>query len=243
MKANPDAPQLPVRRHALRAGKTVYVAVPRLRETDPFLELDPERLADEGVWIDEATTVRGSSEHGISVHPDVMPEIDLVVSGSVAVTDSGARVGKGEGYADLKFASLTGFDRVSEATVATTVHPMQVVPERLVTPDVHDVPLRLVVTPDRARTTGAERGAVGIDWDALGAAKRAEIPILRRLYGSAGPYIAVVERAVVSGFGEQFADGEVDRRVEVRSVGDDGVVLAVLAGGVDAVGEASGKTP
>jgi 5-formyltetrahydrofolate cyclo-ligase len=187
VKANPDAPQLPVRRRALRAGKTVYVAVPRLRETDPFLELDPERLADEGVGVDEATTVRGSGEHGVPVHPDAMPGIDLVVSGSVAVTDGGARVGKGEGYADLEFALLAAFDRVSEATVATTVHPMQVVPERLVTPDAHDVPLDLVVTPERTGTTGAERGTVRIDWDGLSDEKRAEIPVLERLYGSDEP--------------------------------------------------------
>jgi 5-formyltetrahydrofolate cyclo-ligase len=187
VKANPDAPQLPVRRRALRAGKTVYVAVPRLREAKPFLELDPERLADKGVGIDEATTVRGSGQHGVPVHPDAMPEIDLVVSGSVAVTDSGARVGKGEGYADLEFALLAAFGRVRDATVATTVHSMQVVPDRLVTPDPHDVPLDLVVTPERTRSTGAERGAVGIDWDVLSAEKRAEIPVLERLYGSDEP--------------------------------------------------------
>jgi 5-formyltetrahydrofolate cyclo-ligase len=44
VKANPDAPQLPVRRAALRAGKTVYAAVPRLREPKPFLELDPDTI-------------------------------------------------------------------------------------------------------------------------------------------------------------------------------------------------------
>ena len=44
VKINPDAPQLPVRRMALREGKLVYVAVPRLRAAEPFLELDPARL-------------------------------------------------------------------------------------------------------------------------------------------------------------------------------------------------------
>lgn len=181
LKANPDAPQLPVRRHALRDGKTVYVAVPRLRDERPFLELDPERLAAEGVGIDEATTVRGSGEHGVPVAPEAMPMIDLVVSGSVAVTDSGTRVGKGEGYADLEFALLAEFDRVGETTVATTVHPMQIVPDRRARPDAHDVPLDLVVTPERVVKTGATRGAVGIEWERLDAEKRAEIPVLERL--------------------------------------------------------------
>jgi 5-formyltetrahydrofolate cyclo-ligase len=34
VKANPDAPQLPVRRRALADGKVVYMAVPRLRAAD-----------------------------------------------------------------------------------------------------------------------------------------------------------------------------------------------------------------
>ena len=52
VKANPDAPQLPVRRAALRAGKTLYMAVPRLREADCFLRLAPDEVED----IDDATT-------------------------------------------------------------------------------------------------------------------------------------------------------------------------------------------
>src|SRR5262245_59063975 len=44
VKINPDAPQLPVRRMALREGKVVYVAVPRLREEACFLRLDPAVL-------------------------------------------------------------------------------------------------------------------------------------------------------------------------------------------------------
>ena len=43
IKANPDAPQLPVRVQALADGKRVYMAVPRLRDPKPFLLLDPKR--------------------------------------------------------------------------------------------------------------------------------------------------------------------------------------------------------
>jgi len=41
LKCNPDAPQLPCDARALRDGKTVYVAQPRLRDADPFLRIDP----------------------------------------------------------------------------------------------------------------------------------------------------------------------------------------------------------
>jgi 5-formyltetrahydrofolate cyclo-ligase len=39
VKANPDAPQLPVRRRAVKDGKTLYMAVPRLAEDKPFVEV------------------------------------------------------------------------------------------------------------------------------------------------------------------------------------------------------------
>jgi len=39
IKCNPDAPQRPVRRRALEAGTTLFVAVPRLSEPECFLEL------------------------------------------------------------------------------------------------------------------------------------------------------------------------------------------------------------
>src|SRR5260370_33531300 len=46
LKANPDSPQLPVRERALRDGKIVYMAVPRLAEPQPVFLLDPDHLAD-----------------------------------------------------------------------------------------------------------------------------------------------------------------------------------------------------
>ena len=46
VKANPDSAQLPVRQRALQDGKTVYMAVPRLAEEDPFFLLDPAHLSD-----------------------------------------------------------------------------------------------------------------------------------------------------------------------------------------------------
>ena len=183
IKANPDGPQLPARRRALRAGKTVYMAVPRLRDDQPFLELDPERLTRDGIDTDDAATVGGSSDHGVPIRPDAMPDVDLILSGSVAVTESGSRVGKGEGYADLEFALLREFDRVDgETTVATTVHPMQIVPDGFVDSDAHDVPLDLIATPERVVETDASERPVGIDWDTLPAAKREEIPVLARRY-------------------------------------------------------------
>ncbi|GAB3672441.1 5-formyltetrahydrofolate cyclo-ligase [Halopiger thermotolerans] len=179
VKTNPDAPQLPVRRAALRQGKTVYMAVPRLRNERCFLRLDPDEVDD----IDHATTVGGSSEVGVPVRPEDVDPIDLIVSGSVAVTEDGARVGKGEGYSDLEFAILGEFDLVDDATVtATTVHELQVVDEAVPLSS-HDVPMDLVVTPERTLETDAAGAAkpTAIEWSELSEERLAEIPILERL--------------------------------------------------------------
>src|SRR5512146_3534263 len=44
VKSNPDSAQWPVRQRALEDGKTVYMAVPRLAEPEPFFILDPDHL-------------------------------------------------------------------------------------------------------------------------------------------------------------------------------------------------------
>ncbi|WP_256391995.1 5-formyltetrahydrofolate cyclo-ligase [Natronoarchaeum rubrum] len=178
IKSNPDAPQLPVRRAALRAGKTVYMAVPRLRDEECFLRLDPAAIDD----IDHATTIGGSAEVGVQVRPEAMPPIDLIVAGSVAVTEAGARVGKGEGYSDLEYGVLQAFDLVGESTtVATTVHERQVVAED-VPVDAHDVPLDLVVTPERTIETETPHDRpAGLDWTVLSKERIEEIPVLASL--------------------------------------------------------------
>jgi len=84
-----------VRRRALHEGKTVYMAVPRLQDERCFLKLDPDELED----YDAATTVSGSSKHGEQVGPEAIDRVDLIVSGSVAVTEEGGRIGKGRATA------------------------------------------------------------------------------------------------------------------------------------------------
>jgi 5-formyltetrahydrofolate cyclo-ligase len=178
IKSNPDSPQRPVRKRALETGKTVYVAVPRLSDEDCFLRLDPAEIDD----IDHATTIGGSSELGVQVGPKAMAPIDLIVSGSVAVTESGERVGKGEGYSDLEFAILRAFGLVDDdTTTVTTVHGLQVVDEAVPTTAL-DVPMDQIHTPERTiRTDSAGGKPSGIDWGALDDDRLEEIPILSRL--------------------------------------------------------------
>ncbi|KAA9407986.1 MULTISPECIES: 5-formyltetrahydrofolate cyclo-ligase [unclassified Haloarcula] len=182
VKANPDSPQLPVRRAALRAGKTVYMAVPRLRDERCFYELDPDELDD----IEAAPAISNVADHARQVGPEAVGSVDLVVSGSVAVTEDGARIGKGEGYSDLEYAVLRELGLVDKTTpVVTTVHELQIVggPEGVVDTTVpvddHDVPMDWVVTPERTvETETTHTTPAGVDWDALSTDRIDEIPVL-----------------------------------------------------------------
>lgn len=178
IKSNPDSPQRPVRWRALEVGKVVYMAVPRLQDEECFLRLDPSEIED----IDHATTIGGSSELGEHVGPEEMEPIDLIVSGSVAVTDRGERVGKGEGYSDLEFAILREFGLVdNETTTVTTVHEIQVVDEEISTTP-QDVPMNWLFTPERSvRTDTSDGKPTGIEWGLLSEERLDEIPVLRRL--------------------------------------------------------------
>lgn len=177
VKSNPDAPQLPVRRGALKAGKTVFMAVPRLRDEQCFMTLDPGTIDD----TDAAATVSHADEYARRVGPEAMDSIDVIVAGSVAVTPTGDRIGKGEGYSDLEFAILREVGLVDDdTTTVTTVHELQMVDESVPT-TARDVPMDWIVTPERVIETGAGDKPTGIDWERLDDDRVEEIPILQRL--------------------------------------------------------------
>ena len=83
VKGNPDKAQRPLRRQALAEGKVVYMAVPRLKQEQCFVELDPSVL---GASPEEASTISGAFRHGRPVWVEEMRPVDLVISGSVAST-------------------------------------------------------------------------------------------------------------------------------------------------------------
>ena len=115
IKANPDAPQTHSRRLALEQGKTLVMAVPRLRDAHPFRLLDPSQ-ADEGQDLREAATIKGALKHGEVIDVEQVPKLDLILCGSVAVNLKGARIGKGGGFSDLEYALLAEAGKVSEKT-------------------------------------------------------------------------------------------------------------------------------
>ena len=184
VKINPDAPQLPVRRMALRDGKVVYMAVPRLRTLECFLELDPARLGKRAV---EAASIKGAERLGRPVALEAVPPIDLIVCGAVAVNGWGARVGKGGGFSDLEYALLAEAGKVGARTpIVATVHTLQVVPQAIEML-AHDIPVDIVVTPEGPLgfTPGFPRPH-GIYREALTPQKIAEVPVLQHLLAAGG---------------------------------------------------------
>src|SRR5215470_6800810 len=183
LKCNPDSPQRALRLRALRDGKIVFMAVPRLTDERCFLRLDPTRL---GTRLALAATIKGAARLGEPVTPEALGHIDLIVAGSVAVNARGARVGKGGGYSDLEFALAVAHGAVDERTVVvTTVHDAQVLRTGIPMTS-HDVPVDVVATPTRLiRTRRAFPRPNGIDWSALSEEQLAAMPPLAALRGRA----------------------------------------------------------
>jgi 5-formyltetrahydrofolate cyclo-ligase len=178
IKANPDAPQLPVRARALADGKRLYMAVPRLTKERPFILLDPRRLRPP---MRRAASIKGAAATGMPVAIGRMEHVDVIVCGTVAVNRKGVRVGKGGGYSDLEFALLVEAGLVDRRTViATTVHPRQLIAGELPETD-HDFRVDIIVTPEEVIRTRRMRRPKGIVWRDLDNEKLAAIPVLRRL--------------------------------------------------------------
>jgi 5-formyltetrahydrofolate cyclo-ligase len=178
VKVNPDAPQRGVRFRALKQGKTLLMPTPRLREG--FLLLDPAHIPANRYFA--ASSISGAFTLARSVSLDELPQIDLLVFGSVAVTPEGDRVGKGEGYAELEFAVLRTLDRIpASIVIATTVHDEQLVDAIPRQP--FDVSLDLICTPSQTiRVRRCGQRPPGVLWDQLPEERRHAMPILEELY-------------------------------------------------------------
>lgn len=178
IKIDVAAPQLALRRIALQQGKVVYLAVPGLRSERCFLEIDPARLGS-SAW--RAASLRGALRYGRPLTPQELRPVDLVLVGSVAVSRQGARIGRGSGATDLEYALLRQAGKVREYTpIMTTVHPLQVVDERIPM-RAHDIPIDFIVTPDQVvAAPSLYPRPRGILWDLLPDERIRSMPILRK---------------------------------------------------------------
>jgi 5-formyltetrahydrofolate cyclo-ligase len=176
LKIVPDRAQLPVRIRALEQGKPVYMAAPKLATPEPFYVLDP---ADLSVPPAEAAEREIAACLAPTTSVEAMQQIDLVVVGSVAVNEKGARLGKGAGYSDIELGLLVEAGLVTErTTICTTVHELQVLDEEL--PELrHDFRVDFIATPQRIIWCSEPRRPPIIDWNGLSTAQIAAIPVLK----------------------------------------------------------------
>ena len=179
VKVSPDSPQRYIRYRCLLDGKLLIMPTPRLREG--FLLLDPKKIP--GERYQEASTIRGAFTYGEKVPIESLPTIDLIVTGSVAVTEDGVRLGKGGGYGELEYAILSEFGKLRRGVpIATNVHDLQIVESLPCEP--HDLILDIIATPTRLiKVRGEKQRPSGIIWDLLSPEKLDEIPLLRRMRG------------------------------------------------------------
>jgi 5-formyltetrahydrofolate cyclo-ligase len=135
---NPDSPQQKVRENALKDGKILIMASPRLKRG--FIIIEPSRVHGKEHL---ASTIKGAFKFGIQVQD--FPKPDLVIEGSVAVDLDGHRLGKGHGYGDIEIGIIR--ERFGEVPIVTTVHDIQVV-ER-VPSEPKDERVSIIVTPTK----------------------------------------------------------------------------------------------
>ncbi|MCD6542348.1 MAG: 5-formyltetrahydrofolate cyclo-ligase [Thermoplasmata archaeon] len=178
VKINPDSPQKEARYMALSSGKILIMPTPRLREG--FLILEPDKIRPE--VYREASSIRGAFRYGRKIPIDAIPEVDVVIIGSVCVDHRGNRIGKGGGYAELEYSILLETGRLDESTpVITTIHDVQFV-DFEIPRDEFDLGVDMVVTPTRTVRIDNPTKPKGIVWEKLPREKMEEIPVLMELF-------------------------------------------------------------
>ncbi|XP_058191191.1 5-formyltetrahydrofolate cyclo-ligase-like protein COG0212 isoform X2 [Rhododendron vialii] len=182
VKVNPDSPQKQVRLLTLEGGKTLLTPQPRLR-TGFFSIVESHMLTPS--TLNEACTSVGVAKYGRPIGLDEKIKVDLIVIGSVAVDpNTGARLGKGEGFAELEYGMLRYMGAIDDSTpVVTSVHDQQLVDdipvEKLL---IHDVPVDIICTPTQVIFTRTQiPKPQGIYWDKLSPEKLGQIRVLREL--------------------------------------------------------------
>ncbi|XP_056134918.1 methenyltetrahydrofolate synthase domain-containing protein [Lampris incognitus] len=181
VKVDPDKPLEGARLAVLQASKTLLVPTPRLR-TGLFNKITPPPGANKE-QLRVCATSQGVKEFSVPVGLDAKIKVDLVVVGSVAVSEKGYRIGKGEGFADMEYGMMASMGAVNESTVVVTVvHDCQIVdiPEELI--ESHDLTVDYILTPTRVIKTECQQPKPqGIIWAKLETDMLEKIPILKKL--------------------------------------------------------------
>jgi len=136
--SNPDFAQRSVRELALKEGKILIMATPKLKKG--YLVIKPENAKGKEK---EASTIRGALKYGEFLKELIKP--DLIITGCVAVDREGWRLGKGGGYGDREIKTFQ--EKFGKILVITTVHDLQIVEK--VPHNENDTKVDFIVTPTK----------------------------------------------------------------------------------------------
>ncbi|MBO8172837.1 MAG: 5-formyltetrahydrofolate cyclo-ligase [Bacillaceae bacterium] len=176
VKVNPDAPQLPLRTQVLKDGKVLLIPTPRLKAG--FIRINPEDVPPGEER--KAASLKHMKQYGREMPLSEIPQIDLIVVGSVAVHQDGRRIGKGEGYADREYAILRELGN-PPVPVVTSVHSTQVVSDDIPR-DRFDLTVDWIATEkDLIETHSPYTKPDGIIWDLVTEEEKEEMPVLQDL--------------------------------------------------------------
>ncbi|WNB91682.1 5-formyltetrahydrofolate cyclo-ligase [Bacillus sp. NEB1478] len=176
IKVNPDSPQLPLRTQILKDGKMLLVPTPRLKKG--FIQVKPE-------WVPKGEERKAASLSSIMKYGRVlplsqMPEIDLIVVGSVAIHPDGRRLGKGEGYADREYAIIRELGN-NEVPIITSIQSAQLVEEDIPV-DVYDLTVDWIATEKGLiKTNSPYPKPTGIVWSEVSKEDMEAMPVLKEI--------------------------------------------------------------
>lgn len=138
--ASPDSALREVREYALRDGKVLVMATPKIKKG--YLLINPQNMNGNEK---RASTIEGAFRWGKTVKN--FPRIDLVVEGSLGVDLTGNRLGKGGGFADQEIAHLFSNGAIDGNTpICTILHPLQILDKIPI--EGHDKKINMIVTQD-----------------------------------------------------------------------------------------------
>ena len=161
----PDRPQLQVRINLLQDRKRLIMATPGLR--DGFYEIPVNQISP-SLWA-KAVSSSGVTRYGRKLATTVgeIGQVDLLVTGAVAVSLQGDRIGKGTGYFDLEYMILREIGSTGEGTpVIAVVDDLQVFEE--LPWQEKDVSIDLILTPTTSIPVHHPRPRPkGVDWLSL----------------------------------------------------------------------------
>jgi len=142
----PDQAQLQVRINTLLDSKRLIMATPGLRDGFYLFEMGEVKIKNLVMAV-RSSGVKKFGKRLATTQRDI-GEIDLLITGAVAVGLQGGRIGKGSGYFDLEYMILREIGSVKESTqIVALVDDLQVREE--VPMEEKDVSMDFIVTPTR----------------------------------------------------------------------------------------------